>query len=100
MATNTAIWNLIGEKICKYYREKEKIDIYFLEADKNNKRETSLCDTNYILLLDNSTSMKTLEQNGLSKWNNLKNAVSEFIKKLMADQQILTHSSISIITYS
>ena len=54
---NTKIWNLIGQYICEYYREQQKLDIKFIKADNDAKRIGLVQNTHYVLMLDMSGSM-------------------------------------------
>ena len=56
--------------------------------------------THYVLMLDMSGSMTDIDENGTSRWQNLKDAVSGFVKIIEADLLLKNNSRLSMITYN
>ena len=51
-------------------------------------------------MLDMSSSMNDIEKNGYRKWDNLKKAVSGFVKIIEANTILKNNSRLSMITYN
>lgn len=52
---NVKIWNLVGEKLCKLYKDIDRISIKYHRAE--NKPPVKAPNVHYILMLDDSGSM-------------------------------------------
>jgi hypothetical protein len=98
---NCMIWNLIGEKVCEYYRKEQNIDINFVKANPSGLQSDDVEKVLYILLLDRSGSM-TFEDpsNKLSRWYNLTQAVMSFTTHLEEDILLQKNSRITMIAYN
>lgn len=83
------IWNLVGEEACKLF-ERDGIQMQFQAAVETRKL---LKDTHYVLLLDESDSMKG------DRWDSLMKAVKGFMQKLITNVNIKQHSKVTLVTY-
>jgi hypothetical protein len=92
---NVMIWNLIGKDLCKIYNENPlNIGILFKEASNEPFSNIEISKIHYIIMLDDSGSMEG------KPWNDLMNAFTIFLKKLLEDNNLRENSSITVINHN
>eukprot|EP00347_Sterkiella_histriomuscorum_P024480 403330967 len=85
---NIILWNYFGRLICEIYQRRFYVNMNFKQASVK-----TFSEIHYILLLDNSYSMKG------QRWDDLMACVKTFMEIICADIIIQKHSRITTLTY-